>query len=61
MWEKKNAYTVLLDVPEGKKPLGRPSYRWEDNIKMVLREMECSAMEWLLKYPSSALQDTMFF
>jgi hypothetical protein len=31
--------------PEGKKPLGRPRPRWEDNIKMVIQEVECGCME----------------
>jgi hypothetical protein len=32
--EKRNAYRILLGKPEGKKPLGRPRHRWEDNIRM---------------------------
>jgi hypothetical protein len=34
---KRNAYKVLVGKPEGKKPLGRPRHRWENNIKMDLR------------------------
>jgi hypothetical protein len=33
--------------PEGKRPLGRPKRRWEDNIKMVLQEVECAGMDWI--------------
>ena len=33
--------------PEGKRPLGRPRRRWEDNIKMDLREVGCGGMDWL--------------
>jgi hypothetical protein len=33
---KRNAYRILLGKPEGKKPLGRPRRRWENNIKMDL-------------------------
>jgi hypothetical protein len=33
--------------PEGNKPLGRPILRWEDNIKMVLREIGWGAMNWI--------------
>jgi len=33
--------------PEGKKPLGIPRRRWEDNIKMDLREVGCRGMDWL--------------
>ena len=42
-----NAYRVLVGKPEGKRPLGRPRRRWEDNIKMDLREVGCDAGEWL--------------
>jgi hypothetical protein len=35
MGEKRNAYRNLVGKPEGKKPLGRPKRRWEDNIKMA--------------------------
>jgi hypothetical protein len=34
---KKNGYRVLVGNPEGKRPLGRCTHRWEDNIKMDLR------------------------
>ena len=36
-----NAYRVLVGKPEGKRPLGRPKRRWEDNIKMDFKEMGC--------------------
>ena len=41
------AYRVLVGKPEGKRPLGRPRRRWEDNIKMVLREVGCDARNWM--------------
>jgi hypothetical protein len=37
--EVKNAYKILIGKSEGKRPLGRPRRRWEDNIKIDLREM----------------------
>jgi hypothetical protein len=37
--EKRNAYSILAGSPGGKRPLGRPRYRWEDYIKMDLREL----------------------
>ena len=43
----RNAYRVLVGIPEGKRPLGRPRHRWEDNIKMDLREMGCDAGDWI--------------
>ena len=33
--------------PEGKRPLGRPRRRWEDNIKMDLQEVRCGGMDWI--------------
>ena len=39
MVERKGAYRVLVGKPEGKRPLGRHSRKWEDNIKMYLRKV----------------------
>jgi hypothetical protein len=39
MGEGRNVYRVSVGKPEGKRPLGRPRRRWEDGIKMVLREI----------------------
>ena len=39
MGEGKVVHRVLVGKPEGKRPLGRPRRRWEDNIKMYLREV----------------------
>jgi hypothetical protein len=38
---------VLVGKPVGKRPLGRPRRRWEDNIKMDLQEVECRDMDWI--------------
>jgi len=38
---------ILLGKPEGKRPLGRPKYRWEDNIKMDLQEVGCGSVDWI--------------
>ena len=40
-------YRVLVGKPEIKRPLGRSRRRWEDNIKMNLREMVCGCMGWM--------------
>jgi hypothetical protein len=40
-------YRVLVGNPEGKRPLGRPRYRWEDNSKIDLQEMGCGGMDWI--------------
>ena len=47
MAETRVVYRVLVGKPEGKRPLGRPRRRWEDNIKMYLREVVCGGMEWI--------------
>jgi hypothetical protein len=47
MGERRGAYRVLVGKPEGRKPLGRPRRRWEDNIKMDLREVGCGGADWI--------------
>ena len=47
MGEMRGVYRVLVGKPEGKRPLGRPSRRWEDNIKADLQEVECGGMDWI--------------
>jgi hypothetical protein len=46
MGEKRGAYRVLVGRPEGRRPLGRPRRRWEDNIKMDLQEVGWG-MNWI--------------
>jgi hypothetical protein len=43
MGERRGAYRALVGKPDGRRPLGRPRRRWEDNIKMDLREVEWGA------------------
>jgi hypothetical protein len=45
MGERRGVYRVLLGKLEGKRPLRRPSCRWEDNIKMDLQEVRCGSMD----------------
>jgi hypothetical protein len=45
MGEGRGVYRVLVGRPEGKRPLGRPRRRWEDNIKMNLQEVGCGGMD----------------
>jgi hypothetical protein len=47
MGKGRGVYRVLAGRPEGKRPLGKPTRRWEDNIKMVLREMEIDVANWI--------------
>jgi hypothetical protein len=45
--ESRCVYRVLEGKPEGKRPLGRPRHRWEDNIKMDLQDVRCGGMDWI--------------
>jgi hypothetical protein len=47
MGERRGLYRVLVGKPEGKRPLGRPTRRWKDDIKMDLRELGCGGMGWI--------------
>jgi hypothetical protein len=48
MGERRGAYRALVGKPEGRRPLGIPRCRWEDNIKMDLREVgEQTGLIWL--------------
>ena len=47
MGERNGVYRVLVGKPEGKRPLGRPRRRWEDNIKVDLQEVGCGGMGWI--------------
>jgi hypothetical protein len=47
MGEKRNVYRLLVEKPEGKRPLRRPRHRWIDNIKMDLLEMGLSVLDWI--------------
>ena len=46
MGEERGVYRVLVGKPEGKRPLGRPRRRWEDNIRMDLQAVGCGYMDW---------------
>jgi hypothetical protein len=47
MWEERGVYRVLVGKPEGRRPLGRPRRRWEDNIMMDLQEVGFGGMDWI--------------
>jgi hypothetical protein len=47
MGEGRGVYRVLVGKPEGKRPLGRPRRRWEDNRKIDLQEVRCGDMDWI--------------
>jgi hypothetical protein len=45
--EGRGVYRVLVGKPEGKRPLGRPRRRWENNITMDLQDVGCGSMGWI--------------
>jgi hypothetical protein len=45
--EKRNAYKIFVRKAEGKRPLGRTRRRWEDNIRLDLREIGWGVMDWI--------------
>jgi hypothetical protein len=47
MGDRRGAYRDLVGKPEGRRPLGRPRCRWEDNIKMDLREVGWGGIDWI--------------
>jgi hypothetical protein len=47
MEEVRGAYNILVGKPEGRRPLGRPRRRWEDNIKMDLEEIGFGNVDWI--------------
>jgi hypothetical protein len=47
MEERRDVYRVLVGRPEGKRPLGRPRRRWEDNIKMDFRDIGIDGVSWI--------------
>jgi hypothetical protein len=44
---RRGVYRVLVGRPEGRRPLGRPRRRWEDDIKMDLKEIGCLGVDWI--------------
>ena len=47
MGQGRGVHRVLVGKPEGKRPLGRPRRRWEDNIKMDLQDVEGGCGDWM--------------
>jgi hypothetical protein len=45
--KKTGVYRILVGRPEGRRPLGRPRSRWEDNIKMDLQDVGWMGMDWI--------------
>jgi hypothetical protein len=47
MWEKRNAYRISVEKKHVKKTVGRPRHRLDDNIKMIVREIGWSGVDWI--------------
>jgi hypothetical protein len=47
MGEERKVYKVLVGKPEGRRPLGRPRRRWEDGVRMGLREIGLEDVDWI--------------
>jgi len=47
MGEERGLCNVLVEKPEGRRPLGKPRLRWVDNIRMDLQEVGCGYMDWI--------------
>jgi len=47
MGDRRGVYRVLVGKPDGKRPLGRPRRKWDDNIKIDLQEVGCGGMDWM--------------
>jgi hypothetical protein len=45
--EKRKVYKVLVGKPKGRRPLGRPRRRWEDGVRMDLREIGLGGVDWI--------------
>jgi len=47
MGEGRGVYRVLVGKPEGRRPLGKPRHRWENNIRMDLQGVGCGCVDWM--------------
>ena len=47
MGDRRGVFRVLVGKPEGKRPLGKPRRRWDDNIKIDIQEVGCGGMDWI--------------
>ena len=47
MEEGRSTFKILTRIPGGKRPLGRPKHRWEDNIRIDLKEMGINTRNWI--------------
>jgi hypothetical protein len=43
----RNTYTILEDTPEGKRPVGKPRRRWDNNVKICVKEVWFDCADWI--------------
>jgi hypothetical protein len=55
--DMRNDYIILVAIPYVKSPLGRSRRKWENNIKMYLKETECECVEWINWFYISVMKD----
>jgi hypothetical protein len=60
MGEKWNEYRILVGKPEGNIPIGRPRCRWENNIKMGLRQILLGDVEWIDRAVMNTVMNLQF-
>ena len=58
MEEVKSAFKILIGKPTGKRPVGRSSHRWEDNIRMDIEEIGVSMRNWLIQLSIESLESS---
>jgi hypothetical protein len=63
MEEERGVYRILVGRSEGKRPLGRPRRRWEDNIKMNVRQIGIDGANWIRhgNEPSGSIKKVGYF
>jgi hypothetical protein len=53
MGKERNAYRILVGNPKGRRPLEKPVYKWDDNIKMDVKQIGWVGLNWILRVLSS--------
>jgi hypothetical protein len=61
MGKMKSACRILVEKPEGMGPLGGPRHRWEDNVKIKLKEQDCEGVDWTISFSRRTLFHGIFY
>jgi hypothetical protein len=57
--ELRSTYKTMVETPQGKRPLGRPQHKWEENIIKYFRETGCEVVDWIKLVQNSILWWTL--